>query len=190
VKELPKEPAKDTVYYVEGGRDSTKSREATNKEKLFLGGHSVVFNEHELNVLVVQHTSGAGAKTKPVPKAKPNEPPPPPPEDPLLSLGAPNFRVRENVLQVGAPLRLNALGFEGQFIVQARGGFTKEGDQFVYSPSEIYVGSFPLHRVPALQALVLKRFAAKLAAPAEYTAAWHKLANATVAGSAVKLTMQ
>src|ERR1035437_4745439 len=49
VKEIPKEPAPDMVYYIEGSRDYSNARRLIAKEKFFVRGGTVVVNEDELN---------------------------------------------------------------------------------------------------------------------------------------------
>ncbi|HYP17342.1 MAG TPA: hypothetical protein VEQ65_09050 [Opitutus sp.] len=177
VKEMPTETVVGTVYYVEGSRDAGKGRQAAAKQKSFLEGQSVVLTEDELNQIVAPPPAPAAKKAA---TAEPAQ---------TVASGSPNFRIRDGVMQIGLPLRLNVLGFEQRVIVQARGGFEKRGDVFVFDPSELYLGSCPLQRIPAVQGMLMKRFRASLAVPEELAAAWSKLSAVDVEGSTLKLTM-
>src|SRR5687767_11071379 len=57
VKELPKEPEAKMVYYIQGTRDSSKTREVGAKRRLLVEGQAVALNEDELNTLVMPPTA-------------------------------------------------------------------------------------------------------------------------------------
>src|SRR5829696_1419260 len=59
VKEMPKEPAKGMVYYIEGSKDTSKGRQALAKRKAFVEGQSISVTEDEINSLI----NPAGAAT-------------------------------------------------------------------------------------------------------------------------------
>jgi hypothetical protein len=175
VKELPKEPDADTVYFVPGTSDATKARQAQAKQKAFLEGGSVVLNEDEVNVLTA-------------PAAKPGAKPAAPSGQTLAS-GAPNFRIRHSVLQVAVPLTVNVAGFQHEILVQARGGFAKDGDSYVFTPTEFYVGSCPVQRLPVVESLITKRLLAAAPEADALVAAWRKLAEVAVEDSTLRLSM-
>jgi hypothetical protein len=179
VREMPKEPAEGVVYYLEGARNSSKARDAAAKQASFIGGGTVVLNEEELNALTA-------AATAPAPKADGKK-------DPAaaqsVAAGAPNFRIRDGVMQIGVPVNLNLAGFAQRVIVQARGGFEKHGDIFVFAPSELYVGSCPLQNLPAAKGIVMKKVLGAAKVPEDLAAAWGNLSDVTVEGSTLKLTM-
>jgi hypothetical protein len=52
-----------------------------------------------------------------------------------------------------------------------------------------YIGSFPLHKLPGLSSQVLGYILGQVQIPEEIGTAWKKLANVTVEGSTLKLTM-
>ncbi len=155
VRELPKEPVRDAVYYIEGSKDSTKGRQWAAKHKLLNDGTSVALTEDELNAAF--YVSAPPGKTPPPPEkakagAKAKAPAPAPaPEPPapaevaanegLIVPGAPNFRIHDNLLQVGIPCTLNVYGFKLSVIVMATGGFGKGGDGVVFVPETFYLGS-------------------------------------------------
>lgn len=176
-RERPKEAAPGAVYFLEGSRDSGKAREAKAKAQAFLQGSSVELNEDELNALFAPVAApAAGAKGGPdAPGGK-------------VAASAPNFRVRDGVLQVALPLRVNVLGLDRAVIVQARGGFRKAGDGFVFAPDECYVGACPVQRLPLIEGVLMKRMLAATAVPEEMAAAWRALTDVAVQGSTLKLT--
>ena len=167
VKELPKEPAANTVYFIPGSRNSDKTRQLSAKQSAFLQGQSVSFNEDELNAL-------AAPKEAPKPTSLPV-----PANDKTLSAAPLDFRIHDNLLQIGLPLHLNAMGVEHDIIVQARGGFEKIGETVVFQ------------NLPG--GVADKLFARMLASanmPPEFIEAWRRVTDAKVDGSLVRLTMQ
>lgn len=177
VKELPKEPEKDLVYFVQGSRDSAKARQASAKQKVFGQGGSVVVNEDELNALTAPPAPKPGVKPAPAAESK------------MLATGAPDFRIRNSVFQAGVPVTISAAGLQHEVIVQARGGFEKTGEWFVFKPTEFYVGSCPIQRLPGVQDALMKRFVGMTKIPDELVSAWQKLADVSVEGSTLRLAV-
>ena len=173
VKALPQEPAPGVVYYIEGSRNSVSLSALAAKQKTFIEGGSIELTEDEVNQFV-----GAAAKTAAAADAAQN-----------VGAGVPNFRIRDGVMQIGIPLQLDLAGFAPRVILQARGGFEKRGDVFVFSPSELYLGSCPLQRVPAATGLVMKRIYGSLNVPEEIATSWRQLSDVSVEGSKLRLTM-
>lgn len=180
VKELPKEPVAKMVYYIEGSRDSSKTRAVISKQKVLAQGGSVVLVEDELNAMVVPPPAA--------PVAKKMELPQPAAEKKAVTPGNPNFRIRDNVMQIAVPVQLSAYEMDYKIILQARGGFAKEGDAVVFQPSELYLGSCPLEKLPAVKEYVLKYLIAKMTLAEDAAAVWKKVTAATVEGSTVHLT--
>jgi hypothetical protein len=187
-KDLPRAPS-GTIFYVEGSRDSSYSKQWQRKRQLFIEGNSVALNEDELNAWMMAVTTPpeperpvAGAKFTQVAA---------PPSTGFFQLNTPNFRIREGVLQVGSKgaLNLELVGLKRQVIIQAAGKFEKGDGGFVLVPDRFYVGSFPLHRLPGLSSQVLGIILGKMQIPEDLRAAWKKLANVTVEGNTLKLTM-
>jgi hypothetical protein len=198
VKEMPKEDARvpGAVYFVEGSRETSKGRDAPAKRKAFVEGQTVTVIEDELNVLVGPATSFAAAGAPGAPTA------PKAPEkkdgkagaseataDDMIFAGTPNFRLRDNVMQVGIPVTLNVLGLSEKVVVQTRGGFAKRGDVFVYEPGEFYIGSLPVTRLPMVVDYAREKFLSSQPIPEDIKAAWPKLTNVSVEGNVLKLTM-
>lgn len=179
VKELPKEPAANTVYFIPGSRNSDKTRQLAAKQSAFLQGQSVSFNEDELNAL-------AAPKEAPKPTSLPV-----PANDKTVSAAPLDFRIHDSLLQIGLPVHLNVLGFEHDIIVQARGGFEKAGDTVVFHPKELYVGGCPLQNLPGGVAdKLFVRMVDSAHMPTEFVEAWRRVTEAKVDGSLVRLTMQ
>lgn len=182
-KELPKEPVAGAVYFLEGSADSSKAKQALAKQNLFAQGRSVAVTEDELNALVAPAAPAAPVKGKAAP-----EPAPAAPVE-SLSFGTPNFRIRNGEMQIGVPMRVGYYGLDLHVMVQARGGFSKGDSGFVFTPSEVYVGSCPVHRLPSAEGWVTKKILAAKSMPAGVLAAWDKLAAVSLEGSTLKLTM-
>lgn len=179
VKELPKDPVPGTVYYIEGSRDYSNARRLSAKMKFFLKGGSVVFNEDELN------SAFNPVAATPVPGTEP----PPPPNG--FSPGAPNFRIHNGLLQIAVPFRykLDAFGVDQTLLVQMEGTFAHKGESIVYVPKTMYIGSCPVQESPRTVERFTKEFFAKQTIPPEMAEAWSKLADVTIEGSTLRLTM-
>lgn len=194
-KETPKDPDPKAIYYIEGSRDNAKAKQALAKRKAFVEGQSVTVTEEEINALAAPAPAAApGAKAgekKADPKAKEAEKAAPPPasSDGMFAVGQPNFRVRDGKVQIGVPVTINALGLGEKVIAQARGGIVKQGDRFVFEPETLYLGSCPVQRLPFVAGYVREKFIAAQAIPEDIKTSWAKLANVTIDGNAVKLTM-
>jgi hypothetical protein len=204
-KEKPKEPNPKVVYYLEGARDSNKAKQALAKRKAFVEGQSVTVTEDEINSLITPTGAapGAPATAEKGKDAKAKDPKAKAPEKSdkaapaaapassgeAFAPGAPNFRLADGVMQVGVPVMVNALGLGQKVIVQARGGFVKQGDLFVYEPTDMYLGSCPVQRLPFLATYVRDKFIATQPIPEDIKASWSKLTNVAIEGNALKLTM-
>lgn len=179
-KEVPKEPADNTVYYIQGTREVSKSREVSEKRRLMAQGSSVVLNEDELNTLVMPPT--VPPQPKKTESAEPDQ------GTDMIVPGLPNFRIRDNVMQIGVPVELNAYDMKHKIILQTRGSFSKSGESVVFQPAELYVGSCPLGRLPAVRDFVVKKIFEKSKVPDDVVAAWKNVADATIEGSTLRLT--
>lgn len=188
VRELPKEADLDrkAVYYVEGSRDSGKARQAAAKRQAFLAGQSVAVTEDEINSLVPAPASSAPKPTGQKGEAAPT----PTTESGMLVPGALNVRIRDNALQVGVPVTVNVLGLSQKLIVQARGGFEKDGATFVYEPRELYVGSCPVQRLPFVSGFVRSKVIAAQPIPEDVAAAWSKVSGVEIEGATLKVAVQ
>lgn len=190
VREEPKERASKTVYYIPGSNNAAKAREALAKRKAFVEGQSVTVVEDEINALLAASAASekakAGQQGKAATPADKSAPAGNASSD-YIAAGVPNVRIREGVLQVGVPVTIDLLG--KKVIAQASGGFVKQGDIFVYEPETLHLGSCPVQRLPFLSGFVRSKFLAGQSIPEDIKTAWTKLANVTIEGNAVKLTM-
>lgn len=191
VPAMPKEADRDphAVYYIEGSRDGSKSAQVMAKRKAFAEGQSVTVVENELNALAGMPAAlvvpKAGDNAKAADKAAPGATA----SEESLATGVPNFRLHDGALQVGVPVSLNVLGLSRKLIVQTRGGFVKKGEVFAYEPAIFYVGSCPVQRLPFLSDFLRGKFLAAQAIPEDIKLSWAKLANVSIEGNALKLTM-
>ena len=175
VDKLPPKDKQDEgmVYYVQGAKGEGEGGQLLRKQQLFLEGRSVALTEDELNTWMASSNSA--------PK-KPADPKAP-------AANQLNFRIDKGVLQIGLPYTVDLLGLSGAVIIQMQGAFAKEGDEFVYEPSKIYIGSLPAERIPILLTLLKRKIYAAQELPDDLAAAWKKLANVSIDGTKLLLTM-
>jgi hypothetical protein len=183
VKELPKEQPRGTVYYILGTDSKAKSAGWQTKQKQFLDGQSVQLVEDELNAWVTASIKMAAPPAK-SPAGAPSSAPAP---DGIIIPSKPNFRIVNNKLQIGLNCTLNWYGMMTDVTLQSTGSFHRDGDHFVYIPETVYLGSCPLHLLPAVPGLLISRITDKEKVPDEFRAAWNKLADVAVLGGALKL---
>jgi hypothetical protein len=164
------------VYYVQGEKGSGEGGQLLRKQQLFLEGRSVVLNEYELNTWTASSNSA--------PK-KPDDPK----DAKAPAANELNFHISKGVLQIGLPYTVDLLGLNGAVIIQAQGTFAKEGDEFVYEPSTVYIGSLPAQRIPILLTLLKKKIYSAQELPDDLSAAWKKLADVSIEGGLLRLTM-
>jgi len=188
VKETPKEPVLGKVYFVQGAIDGNKSRQWMRKRQMLSEGNTadITFSEEELNAWVASLMPEAASKTKADRKAPDAKPAP---GGPFLVLDRANFRIRDDVLQVGLPSTMNAFGFSLPLIVQTRGHFAKGGSGFVFVEDELYIGSFPTHKVPGLTDFIVQRLLASQEIPDDLRTAWGKLSLVAVEGNLLHLSL-
>ncbi|HWA11009.1 MAG TPA: hypothetical protein VG838_16325 [Opitutaceae bacterium] len=206
VRELPKEPVRDAVYYIEGSKDSTKGKQWLRKKELLNQGTSVALTEDELNAAFYVSPPPAPPKPPapaPAPGAKGKAPatPPPAPEpakadvatdaksDALIAPGQPNFRIHDNLLQVGVPCTLNLYGFKVPVVVMATGSFAKGGDGVVFVPESYYLGSLAINRLPMVEGFVTRKILSAKPVPEDLATAWKKVTDATIEDKTLKLTL-
>jgi len=176
VKEVPAEPAAGLVYYVPGSTNATKGRQYLRKRQLLVEGSSgevINLSEEELNAWIGSsraNPDGAG-------------------QGGLVSPQSINFRIQDGVFQVGLPCTVSLFGVNRPIILQARGGFTSDGESHVFSPEEVHVGSLAAHRVPGLTALVRSRLFDLERIPEDLRTAWNQLERVEVTGDQLVLTL-
>lgn len=187
VKQLPKEEERDlsAVYYIEGSRDSGKGREASSKRAQFLQGKSVTVTEDELNTLITP----AAPPPKPAPPPKKKEGEVVPDMNAQAQIAPPIFRIRDSVVQIAIPVKFGAFGAEAQVLVLAKGTFVRDGNQFVYEPAHLTIGTCSLDRLPIVFGFVYRHFIASQPIPPDISAAWAKVTGVHVEGEMLKITM-
>ena len=183
VKELPKEQPRGAVYYIPGSESSAKGAAWQNKQKQFLDGKSVQVNEDELNVWASSlKTPAAPTAAKPGDAASKAPPP-----TGIVIPSKPNFKMAGDKLQIGMKCTLNWSGLMTDVTLQSTGNFRKEGDTYIYVPETLYLGSCPLHLLPAAAGSFVSFVTNKQTVPDEFRAAWHNLGGVVVVGGALKL---
>ena len=203
VKELPKEPSRSIVYYLPGSESSAKSRGWQAKQKLLIDGKGVSLVEDELNAWAATLAAPAKPAAKPGAKPKPGEKPKPaekpkaeaedatkaPPEGYIIP-GTPNFKIIGDQLQIGMKCTLNWYGVTYDTMIVATGVFHQAGDVFEFSADKLYLGSCPLHLVPAVSGLMVSTLTAKQKLPDDLRIALTKVSAVTIEGGMLKLAVQ
>lgn len=174
VREIPKEPAKDVVYHIDGSNSSANGRQWMRKRQLFAEGTTVSVNEDELNAAVSNLAPQADKKDG---------------EGGMIAPGAVSFRIHDGRLQISAPVQLNLAGLQSKVLVSANGVFVRRGDHFVFVPDTLYVGSCPVQHLPVVPGLIMQRLFGAVAVPEDLTAAWSKLANVSIEDNHLQLAM-
>ncbi len=191
VKEMPKELARGTVYYLPGNESNAKNRAWSAKQKQFVAGTTVTLVEDELNAWAASAFVVAGPKAAPKAAPKPGAKPEEAPAIPLngvLNPGTPNFKIAGGKLQIGFKCILNWYGLTKEVMVVTTGDLVKSGDKFVYSARTIYLGSCPVHLLPVVAGPLMSALLDKKPAPDAINSAWAKLSDVTMDGSTLKLT--
>ena len=195
LKEKPKETVRGVVYFLPGEDSNAKSRAWQAKQKQYMAGTTVHLVEAELNAWAatiaqpVPAAKPAGPAAAAKPGAAPAKPATPTPEGFVIP-AAPNFRIVDGKLQIGLKCTLNWYGLATDVTVQATGGFRREGDGYVFAPETVYLGSCPVHLLPAAAAPLVAYITAHEKAPDEIRAAWAKLNSVAIEGSSLKLAVQ
>jgi hypothetical protein len=188
VKELPKEPVRGMVYFIPGAESNAKGRTWSAKQKQFIAGTTVTVVEEELNAWAASAFSGA-----PAPKAgaKPEEAKPAGPAlTGIFNPGNPNFKITGGKLQIGTKCILNWYGLTKEVTLVTTGELVRSGGKYVYSAQTLYLGSCPVHLLPAVAGPLMSTLMDKKKAPDDINSAWAKLTDVTLDGSTLKLTVQ
>lgn len=148
VKAAPKEPVAGVRYFVQGGGAAAAGKAwERKKEAVATGRGEVGFAEGDLNAWA-QETFKTPPETQEAKKDATF----------LLVPGTPNLRLVGDELQLGVVTELVYFGTITPLVFQAHGGFEQSAAGWRYAPEEVYLGCFPLHRIPALVDLVATRF--------------------------------
>lgn len=184
VREFPKEPVADVVYYLPGSNATNRGRTWQVKRQQLVRGQSVEVSEDELNAAAIALSAPepkkAGDKAEPVAEAKPG----------TFTAGTPNFRLYDGQMQIAVPVTVSAYGLGIDLIVQARGAFTKSVDKYVFTPSTLLVGSCAVEKLPWVSGAVMNKIVAAQAVPEDIAAAWADLVAVSIEGAKLKLAAQ
>lgn len=195
VKEMPKDDkvVKGMIYFLPGNESNAKSKgwQAKQKQIMTTPNFSVDLVEDELNAWANTLSGPAPAPTPPpkgakAPAAAPADAPKPA-TDGIFNPGKPNFRIVDGKLQIGTKCVLNWYGMTYETMVITTGTFTKSGDAVVYSPSTLYLGSCPVHLLPAIAGPLMAHLISKEKVPDEIRTAWAKVGSATIENGMLKL---
>jgi len=74
--------------------------------------------------------------------------------------------------------------------VVATGSFRKSGDVFEFSADKVYLGSCPLHLIPAVSGLLVSTITAKQKIPDDLRIALTKVSAVTIDAGTLKLAVQ
>lgn len=173
VKSLPKEPDPHKVYYVQGNARNALGRQWLRKKQMLVEGGTVEIqlNEDELNTWM------SSSKAKPDAEA----------EAGIFTTREINFHLKDGALQIGLPCSFALAGVTRDVVVQASGGFAREGDRYVYKPKSLMVGTLPVHRLPVVGDWVTRQLLATHEVPEDLLTAWKSLSAVSVEGDALKL---
>ena len=202
VLQMPKAPVANVVYYMPGKENSSRSKGWQAKQKTFVEGGEIVLREEELNAWGATLSDFKPADPKA--PAKPGTPPKPAapaksaapanPGEPVVedkdvyfAVGAPNFSLRENRLQVAAICHFDYYGIGSDVWVKATGRFTHTAEGYKFTPAEFYFGSCPLHLIPVALDFVMSKLIAQLKITDEMQLAWSKTTLITMDGEQLRI---
>lgn len=172
-----------TIYYMEGSRDGNKGRGSELKRKQFAQGASVTVNEDDINLAVPQQKAPAAPAAAPKAGEKLEAP------TATAVVAAPNFRIREGVVQLATPIKVNVMGVDSTIVILSKGTFVKKDEVWAFEPQSISAGSCSLDRLPVVKTLVYDKFIGSYPVPEDIATSWRKLVAVHVEGSELKLTM-
>ena len=192
VKEMPKEKdvVRGAVYFIPGSDNTSKGKSYAAKQKALIGGAAVELSEDELNAWSTA-TFGAPAKPAAAPaKGAPGAPAADAGYEGIFNPGTPNFKISHGNIQIGTKCVLNWYGVTQEVTVLTIGNFAHQGDDVVFVPQQMYLGSCPLHLIPKLGNPLMEHLVSKKKVPDEIKSAWAKVRTATIEGNTLKLSME
>ena len=174
VKEPPEKPKSGVVYFVEGKKDYEASRRWMFKRDVFVQGQSVQASEGELNFWAESVYPSVATDSRDSKEAK---------DEPMFSVGTPQFRIQDDELKVSALCKIDLFGLVYEVAVQTAGGFVKVGDHFAYRPREVLVGGLPAQKLGPIGRLIYREVASAYVPPENIADAWKKLSDVHVEGN-------
>lgn len=203
VKVMPAEDQRiaGATYFIEGSKDFAKGKQWMRKRQMLVESTpgQISLTEDELNTWFANGNPSQKTPAKaPAPKAPPSSAKSDKnggaqnaeqPAD-LITWSELNFRIHDNLLQIGLPstINLNLIAMSLPVIIQSDGDFEKRGDLEVYVPNKVLIGSLPLHRFPGVTEYLVKR--ALSSVPEDALNAWKKVTAAAIENKTLKLTVQ
>ena len=190
--EAPKDKKLDAtkIYFFQGSKEYTPAQRWRFKRDSLVQGHSVSFNEDELNTWIEEIYPKLPIESKkpakPQAKGKPGAAPAKEADasQPFIQTGTPNFRMSAETLRMGVVYYVNLFGYGSfQVVAQTEGTFEKPKDDdepIRFTPSTFYVGSLPVHKLLVLKGLIFGRVLDTFEFPTDVTGAWAKLADVKV----------
>lgn len=177
VNRPPEELVPGQVYFIEGSVNSSKAQQWKRKRQMLVEGASadVTFSEEELNSWMASSTAQLSKD-----------------EENATALFEPervNFRIQGGALQVGLLGKVAAVGVSHDLVFQTRGTFVEGTEGYVFDPKEFFVGSLPVHRVPGLTSLLMKRVTAAQELPEDLKETWRKLKLVAVEDNVLRLVL-
>ncbi|MCX6938268.1 MAG: hypothetical protein NTU80_10295 [Verrucomicrobia bacterium] len=107
----------------------------------------------------------------------------------LVTPGLPNFRLDGDQLQVGVVSQLEVSGIKHALVLQAKGGFEQGGDGWRFVPSEMYLNTLPLHKIPGVVPALLARLSSSRETPPELATVLTRATKLGVSGGALAVSM-
>lgn len=189
VKELPKADkiVPGVVYYLPGAENTGKGRNWPAKQRTLVAGGEAILLEEELNAWSASFATPPppASPAKGQTAAKPAAAAPPPG---FLTASTPNFRIVGDRLQVGFKCTLNVFGlFSQKVTVLAVGDFAKNGDGMAFRPQTLYLGSCPLHKLPAASTPIVARVLASQKTSDEIRTMWAKVTSVAIGDGQLKI---
>jgi hypothetical protein len=155
VKVLPKEQIEGVRYYVEG--PTSAGRAWKRKLDVLIDGESGWFSMTEADLNAWSADSFKTEKYDENARAASF----------MLISSPPNFRIVGGELQMGLVNEINYYGESIPLVLQVRGRFVREGQEWRYEPSEAYFGGFSLLKIPLLYELLRARLSTDFVLPVE-----------------------
>lgn len=176
VKVMPKEAERirGAVYFIEGNRDAARARSASEKIQSLLRGQLVTFSEEDFNALL---EAAFAAKAKAAPDA-------------VVAPGTPNVRIRDGRIQFASELTWDLWGEKKKVLLQTRGTLREDAGGWVFEPSEMWLGSLPLSRVPFATGWVRTHFLDPRQFHPDLAMAWSKLGRVILEDSVIKVSLR
>lgn len=175
VSKPPEDAVRGQVYFVEGSNVSSKSRQWMRKRQMLAEGATmdVSLNEDELNAWMASVVAPASADAEPG----------------FVKPERVNFRIADDVLQVGLVSKVTVFDHSRPLVFQTRGRFQRGPRAYEFTADELYVGSLPTHKVPGLKPFLIRRMLAAQELPEDLKVTWSNLKLVAVEGNSLRVSL-